>query len=303
MQDTYKKVGDYYYKPQSQPLGKSTCATVYSAYDKAQGGRQVAMKVIPSTKVLQHQQYYQNFVKEVKVLRQIKDENIVQLLDVKKSETNLYIITEFCNGGDLDSYLKKNGAMEEQKALEIMYQICKAFNALNNLDTKSSSDAPVSSIIHKDIRTAHIFLHNSKVKIANFGFAKRVGHTFLGNPLYTAPQIFKGKDYNAKSDIWSSGIVVYECLFDKLPWTDTSIPSLYKNIHTKPLEFPKSIALETKDLIERMLEKDETKRISWEEIRVHPSMSAIGNLYDPANIASPLISGDHHVYQISGSSE
>lgn len=284
MQKNYKRVGDYIYKSSCEPLGKGSSGTVYSADNKAHEGHKVAIKVISIEKINQSEAYYKKYITEVKALQKIRNENIVQVLGVKNSKKNVYIITELCNGGDLYSHLKQNGPLEEQRALEIIYQISKAFNIMG---TKSSSNSQLNDT-HKNIETFNILFHNNKIKLANFGLVKKVNQKFFGTPSYTAPQIFKGEDYTPKCDVWSSGVVLYECLFGQLPWTGTSIANLYIDIHTKPLEFPKSITRETRDLIEKMLERNANKRISWEEIQAHPAMKTIGNSYDPANITLPL---------------
>lgn len=285
--EDYKKIDDYYFKPTGKPLGKGAFSTVYKGYQGLETQIPVAIKVIPAVKMLESQENYDLFMREIDVLRQIKGENIVQLLDVKRTPNNLYLFTEFCNGGDLDTALKKNGPMSEEDALEIVYQFSAAFNTINNLDIKNRAGRRVI-IMHRDIKPANILFHDGVMKIADFGFAKMIDeaaknvkmqHTLLGTPLYMSPQILNDESYTPKCDIWSTGVVVYECLFKKLPWTGTSIAKLYKSIKQTPLSFPKEVGEEIQDLLSKMLQIDESKRISWKEIEEHPAVKAGAEIF------------------------
>lgn len=293
MDDNYKKIDNYYYKPTSKPLGKGAFATVFRAYDENQGGKEVAVKVIPAMKMLENQENYELFMREIEVLRQIKGDHIVHLLDVKRTPNNLYIFTEFCNGGDLDTLLKKNGAVGEETGLEYAYQFCKAFNTINNLEIKNSSGRKVI-IMHRDIKSANVLFNDDVLKIADFGFAKMIDeasknvkmqHTLLGTPLYMSPQILNDEAYTPKCDIWSAGFLIYECIFGKMPWTGNSISNLLKNIRNQPLKFPKPIAEETQDLLQKMLQINEDKRISWKEMETHPAIVAAGKKWEAKHAA------------------
>ena len=310
--EEYKKVDDYYFRPTGKPLGKGAYATVYKGYKGLEDPKEVAIKLIPAIKMLENQENYDMFMREIDVLRQIKGEHIVQLLEVKRTPNNLYLMTEFCNGGDLDASLKKNGAMTEEEALEIAYQFSDAFNTINNLDIKNSAGRKVI-IMHRDIKTANILFHDGVMKIADFGFAKMIDeasknvkmqHTLLGTPLYMAPQILNDESYTSKCDIWSAGVVIYECLFKKLPWNGTSIANLYRNIKTNPLKFPKEVGEDTKDLLNKMLQINEARRISWKELEEHPAIKAGQITYDikhsKKEVAEELKKTDDNSIQSNG---
>jgi len=220
---------------------------------------------------MQNDNFYALIQREIDIQRSVKSEHVVRVIDSARSANNFYIFTDLCEGGDLEKKLKKGHIFTEEEACEIIRQITDAFIAMGN-------------IMHRDIKPANILLtKGGKIKVADFGFAKvvdgidkhiRVRHTLLGTPLYMPPQILNDMSYTPKCDIWSTGILFYELLFGRTPWTGISIKNLSENILTKPLYFPKDIKHiqpETRDLLERMLEYDETHRISWEEIWVHPA--------------------------------
>jgi len=280
MQQDFKKVDNYIYNPNVPPLGKGAFAAVYKAFDESRNNCEVAVKVIPATKLLENEEQYNLFMREIDVLRQIKGNNIVHLLDVKRTTNNLYIFTDMCSGGDLEKRLKKEGPMTEDGALTVLKEITCAFIGLDNLVVKNAKGNRVA-VMHRDIKPANILFQDGEVRIADFGFAKLVDentkdvkmkHTLLGTPLYMNPQTLDDQAYTVKCDVWSTGVVFYECLFGKLPWMARSIKELIKNIKEKPLEFPKPIKDDTKDLLTRMLVIKEEARIDWASIWEHPAI-------------------------------
>jgi serine/threonine-protein kinase ULK/ATG1 len=138
------------------------------------------------------------------------------MLDIAQTSNNLYLFLEYCNGGSLDQYLsKKKGKLSEKEALLIFEEISRAFKNMQQ-----------NKIIHRDIKPQNILIHNSKIKIADFGFSKMVEdnnqavmQTMLGNfiilgtPLYLPVEILTGKEYSSKCDVFSVGIILYEMLY------------------------------------------------------------------------------------------
>ena len=279
----YKKIDNYVFDPQERFLGKGAFAAVYKAYDENNDQKEVASKIISAAMLTENADQYAQFMREIEILRQIKGDNIVHLLDVKRTPNNLYIFTDYCNGGDLEKYIKKNGQLSEDEALKILKQITNAFIDLDSLVLKNVLGQKIS-IMHRDIKPPNILFHNGEIKIADFGFAKivddnvkdiKMHHTLLGTPLYMNPQTLAYEAYSFKCDIWSTGIVIYECLFGSLPWKGTSIYNLLTNIKRIPLEFPKPISKMTKDLLRKMLQIKEETRIDWYEIRDHEALKKI----------------------------
>lgn len=135
-------------------------------------------------------------------------------------------------------------------------------------------------------------MKNNLVKLTDFGFAREVftgmyeasEFTRLGTPIYMSPQILNSIPFSSKTDIWSLGIMIYEMLYGKTPWTGTTPQNLLKHILKTPLKFPEPmmngysnalvkklppISNEMKELLKRMLEVTEEKRINWEEMFEH----------------------------------
>jgi serine/threonine protein kinase len=113
-------------------------------------------------------------------------------------------VYEYCDGGTLQSALKKQGSFSEQQALSIFRQLLEAFKLLNRFN-----------IMHRDIKPENIFFSRGKVKLGDFGFCKtlkpgeHMAKTMLGSPIYMAPEVLRGESYTMKADIWSLGVVLY----------------------------------------------------------------------------------------------
>ena len=140
-------------------------------------------------------------------------------MEVLNSKRSLYIIMEYCKDGDLKKYLKRREreGLPEPEVLSIMKQITKGYQELARNNT-----------IHRDLKPANILINTGYFKICDFGFSKVIkdptvaNKTCVGSPIYMAPQILDKKDYSAKCDIWSLGIIFYEMLHGNVPWTAKS---------------------------------------------------------------------------------
>ena len=110
---------------------------------------------------------------------------------------------EYCEGGNLADYIKNKNKIPEVEALKIFGQIIRGMNVMKH-----------TKIIHRDLKPANIMLKNGKVKIVDFGLAKKFSkgemfNTFAGSPFSMAPEILKRYPYNDKVDVYSAGTVLY----------------------------------------------------------------------------------------------
>ena len=148
-------------------------------------------------------------------------------------------------------------------------------------------DLNTYSIYHRDIKPDNILIKDGKLKLADFGFCKRMGslddltQTVLGSPVYMAPEILNGDLYNSKADIWSLGVVFYEMLFGTAPFGEGSLSDLVKHMSNFELKIPMQgnrVSFETENLLRRMLTKEHFRRISWEDLFFEYEISESGGL-------------------------
>jgi NIMA (never in mitosis gene a)-related kinase len=155
-------------------------------------------------------------INEVNILRELKHENIVRYHDkiIDRKNLTIYIIMEYCPGGDLGQLIKKcknsNMYIPEEFIWQIFTQVILAlFECHKRKDNKL--------ILHRDLKPSNIFLDEHQcAKLGDFGFAKAISnqsmyaHTYLGTPFYMSPEQINESEYNDKSDIWSLGCIIYE---------------------------------------------------------------------------------------------
>ncbi|KAL4509455.1 hypothetical protein ABPG73_022671 [Tetrahymena malaccensis] len=255
-------------------LGEGAFGVVYKGEDK-NTKQKVAIKQIQQSKFQNDLIVLKNLKREIEIMQDLKHENIVQLLNFTQTASNVYIILEFCDGGDILSLMKKNEdkRFSEEIAIKYFRQITEAFKMLHS-----------KGIIHRDIKPANILLQKGIAKISDFGFARMLDQTnlnlqqkltALGSPLYMSPQILSQEQFSSKCDIWSLGVMFYEMIYGRTPWTASSQIELLNKINSQPLQFPSDVksSYNTKDIIIRMLKVQENERISWEEIFAHPLLS------------------------------
>lgn len=230
-------------------------------------------------------------------MKLIRHPNIMSLHDVYESETELYLILEYVEGGELFDYLVKRGRLPEREALIFFQQI------INGLDYCHKH-----MICHRDLKPENLLLDaNLNIKIADFGMAtlqqegKRL-ETSCGSPHYASPEIIRGVKYDgAAADIWSCGVILYALLTGNLPFDDENIRKLLQKVKTGLYFMPSSLSEDTQDLIKRMLVVDPEKRMTMEEIKNHrwfrsyqtplpePFPVQIARLTDPDDIDAEII--------------
>ncbi|CAD8160861.1 unnamed protein product [Paramecium octaurelia] len=256
-----KKIQNYQFSFKAK-LGKGAYGTVYAGRNIVDN-KIVALKVVDK-KILQTDYASQLIASEIEIMKLIEDKNIVRLIDVLQSVNNTYIVTEFCNGGDLREYLKKRKSIPENDAINVLKDLLHGIKALLKI-----------GIIHRDIKPANIMIHDGIFKITDFGFAKQVDshidtimNSLVGTPLYMSPQILKRQSYTSKCDIWSLGLIFYELIYGITPWHSQNLVELMAKLDTKPLEFPPypKVTEQTIKIIRGCLQINEDKRISWDQL-------------------------------------
>jgi serine/threonine protein kinase len=205
--------------------------------------------------------------KETLILSKLNHPNIVQYLGSFLERNIFHIIMEFADGGDLGGKIDEAAATKtpftEDRIIDWFVQICFAMKHVHD-----------RKILHRDLKAQNIFLmRNGRVKLGDFGIAKvleatmAMAKTAIGTPYYLSPEICQGKPYNAKSDIWSLGCVLYEMCALTHPFDAATINSLVmKIVRSKQAPVPKEYSNKLRGLIDSLLQKDPKKRPAIKQI-------------------------------------
>uniref|UniRef100_A0A8C8BFC5 Serine/threonine-protein kinase Nek2 n=1 Tax=Otus sunia TaxID=257818 RepID=A0A8C8BFC5_9STRI len=219
----------------------------------------------------------QMLVSEVNLLRELRHPNIVRYYDriIDRSSTTLYIVMEYCDGGDLASLIakctKERHYLEESFVLRVLTQLTLALKECHR-----RSDGGVT--VHRDLKPANVFLDGKQnVKLGDFGLARILHHdtsfakTFVGTPYYMSPEQMNHMSYNEKSDIWSLGCLLYELCALSPPFRAYNQKELAEKIREgKFRRIPYRYSEQLNELLKEMLNVKDYCRPSVEDILQHP---------------------------------
>ena len=264
----YKQI-DSYILNMSYVLGKGSYGSIILGYD-------IPHKIFLAIKIISldniaDQKSLDYLKSEIVNMQMANHKNIVRLYDVRRSKSNIYLIMEYCEDGNLEKYLyDRGGRLSEKESIRILRKIVSGYKCLHGLN-----------IVHRDLKLANILTDKGEIKIADLGYSKLVENfkkdflvSRVGTMLYMSPQILEATHYTNKTDVWSLGIMFYQMLFGRNPWNLNAdknpniVMNFLKVIREKGLEFPKDIkaSAKSKNLLQEMLMYDEEDRLSWEEI-------------------------------------
>jgi len=189
-----------------------------------------------------------------------------------------YLITEQMRGGELFDRIVQKSYYNEKEARDVCMILFEAIGHCHNL-----------KIAHRDLKPENLLLsdedNDSNIKIADFGFAKKVVTpnsltTQCGTPGYVAPEILEGIAYDTKSDMWSMGVIVYILLGGYPPFIEQNQRELFRKIRKGQYEFHEeywsAVSADAKDLIASLLTVDPAKRLSAEGAKKHKWMAVDG---------------------------
>ena len=249
-------------------LGSGTFGKVFKATLKHSSDDKIyAMKVINKRYLLRNNQL-KYAITECNVLKQTDSPFIVTLHFAFQTMENLYMILDYCPGGDLGFHLMSR-LFEENEAKFYIGELILAIEHLHNLD-----------IIYRDLKPENILIDSENhIKLADFGLAKEriaqgeLSQSFCGSPAYLSPEMVTRKGVGKSADIYGIGAVLYEMISGTPPFYSNEIEKLYQNIKKSKLVLHNYFSDELKDLLKKLLCRDPKKRIgiyNKSEIKSHP---------------------------------
>uniref|UniRef100_A0A915EDH1 Non-specific serine/threonine protein kinase n=1 Tax=Ditylenchus dipsaci TaxID=166011 RepID=A0A915EDH1_9BILA len=250
---------DFYYNKKDL-IGHGAFAIVYRGRFRTKNV-DVAIKAIAKKNL---QKAKSLLTKEIKILKELsclKHENLVSLLKCVENPTHVYLVMEYCNGGDLADYLAAKGTINELTIQHFFVQIASEYSAVQP-----------PGVAHNPLPTQLV------VKLADFGFARvltdgGMAGTLCGSPMYMAPEVIMSLQYCAKADLWSVGTIIYQCLAGKAPFV-AQTPQALKNFYERHKDLKPSIpeycSPALADLLLKLLKRNPRDRIEFSDFFAHP---------------------------------
>lgn len=261
-------------------LGKGSFGLVRVISLKKEPEKKFALKIIEKDKV---KEKFYLLQREITILRNMDHPSIINFYECYQDSKYLYIVMEYCCGGDLMDRLLKKNHLDEREVCKIMLKL---FSAINYVHKKK--------IVHRDLKLENVLFFDktpeSNLKIIDFGLSAMVNekiHSFfkdhndiandlnskVGTPLYVAPEVLRGK-YSFECDIWSLGVIMFMLLSGDPPFVGASEDKLFELIEKGNINFTgkiwHNVSAKAKDLISKILKVNPKKRATGNQILKHP---------------------------------
>ena len=259
---------------------------------------QYAIKAIDkrNTTNIQEKPYFR---REIEIMYRIHHPNVVKLFGHFEDNTYCYFIMEYIPGGNIYSYVPKNGirTINTQQVASIIKDVISATYFLHHMNPP---------IVHRDIKPENVLLaENMRAKLTDFGWSnymqgdiKRT--TVCGTPIYLAPEMINNTGHDEKVDIWCIGVLLFELMTGQQPWQGSDVQTVKYNISRLKINWPKQMDMTAADLISKILRYNPEERISLRNMLMHPFFTkyfpnAVSCLKRPDNTQYKvfIVSKDH----------
>ncbi len=240
-------------------IGRGSYGTVELIENKTTK-EQFALKTIEITK----RDDLNEVINEIKIMENFQSKYITKIINWTHTDTNVYIIMEYAENGDLDILIKKQKEIkkpfDDNIISKIIYQTACGIRELHD-----------NKILHRDIKPSNVLVFpDFNVKLADFGISKILSigsnaYTQIGTPFYMSPEIINGYPYSYSNDFWGLGCVYYELVTLSRPFAGTNILALFNNISHGKIDF-KKVPFKYRQLIKNLLNQDKSKRYDCKQI-------------------------------------
>ncbi|PSC75761.1 Tyrosine-kinase isoform SRK1 [Micractinium conductrix] len=226
-------------------------------------GQDVAIKILRN--VHEDTQQFQEFLQEVAIMRKVRHKNIVQFIGACTQKPNLCIVFEFMSNGSVYDYIRKAGPLRVGTVLKVAVEVCRGMDYLHK-----------RKIVHRDLKAANLLLDETgTVKIADFGVARVMDHTGImtaetGTYRWMAPEVIEHNPYKEKADVFSFGIVLWELLTGRIPYSDMTPLQAAVGVVQKGLRppIPPNCPPPLSDIMRLCWQRDPNVRPSFEQLKV-----------------------------------
>lgn len=246
-------------------LGSGAFSTVRLGYHRSDQEKSYAVKCIDRQKLTKEDAIA--LIEEVAILKEFDHEHIICLYDFFEESKMYFLVMERMSGGELFDRIVEKHFYNEKEARDVCKILLEAVGYCHK-----------NNVAHRDLKPENLLLvsekDDEKVKIADFGFAKRVASpnsltTQCGTPGYVAPEILEGQSYDTKADMWSIGVILYILLGGYPPFIENDQRKLFRKIRKGDYEFHDeywgAISEEAKTLIGSLITVDPSQRLTAQE--------------------------------------
>lgn len=280
-----KGVKDFHF---GRTLGEGSYSTVLAATDRSTG-REYAMKVLSKHHIIKEKKVKYVTIEKDALNRLTDHPGVVRLFYTFQDQRSLYYVLDLCNGGELLGVLKRMTTFDED---------CTKFYGAQILDTIDFMHA--RGVIHRDLKPENVLLDDQMhVKITDFGTAKLLdiksktqnnatsagdlldgsednrANSFVGTAEYVSPELLTDKNACKASDLWAFGCIIYQLLAGRPPFKAANEYLTFQKIIVLNYEFPRGFPDVAKDLVERLLVLDPSRRLTIDHVKNHEFFTGI----------------------------
>eukprot|EP01113_Clastostelium_recurvatum_P017422 TRINITY_DN2044_c0_g1_i1.p1 TRINITY_DN2044_c0_g1~~TRINITY_DN2044_c0_g1_i1.p1 ORF type:complete len:496 (+),score=141.35 TRINITY_DN2044_c0_g1_i1:84-1490(+) len=231
-------------------------------------GEQVAVKCINKRTIQPNE--LAMLGREIQIMQKLRHKNIIQLIDKYETPTELFLVLELVNGGELFDKIVEKGFYSEEDAAKLVYQILDGVSYMHR-----------HGVVHRDLKPENLLCAGKDgevCKIADFGLSKDMStgnlQTSCGTPSYVAPEVLSGGTYDAECDLWSVGVITYVLLCGFTPFYGETQRELFDRITRADYSFPSpewdEISPAAKDFVKKVLLLNPHERLSAQNALEHP---------------------------------
>ena len=286
MSDRENPIGDYLLNDE---IGSGGFAKVVQAIH-IPTGEKVAVKIMDKAQIFQEPLNLNRIQREIAILKIVRHKNIIKLYELMETPNKIYLVMEYCNGGELFDYIVSKQHLTERQACRFFQEIINSIEYLHSLN-----------IVHRDLKPENLLLDkiNNKItlKLIDFGISncyspEKLLNTPCGTASYAPPEMHKGEEYyGLLSDVWSAGVVLYAMVFGYLPFCEDDEDTNINNIIDGNYEIPEEASPELADLLIHLLDINPLTRYDLEQIKQHPWF----NMIKPYKYVPGVIEGFHRI--------
>ena len=259
-----------------KPIGKGGFGEVWKVENKVTKNKYV-VKIISKQNIIKKKLNNQLNI-ELEINYKVNHPHIVKLLNHFEDDENFYLLMHYASKGQLFNQIRKEGRLDERTAAQCLIELISALKYLHSFDPP---------IIHRDIKPENILLDEfSRVKLSDFGWSNyytedEIRKTYCGTPDYISPEMINKSGHDTSVDVWSLGILIFELLSGKPPFSGRNQQELFSNIRNHRLEWPSDFPPLAKNLVLLILKENPKERITLNQIIEHKWITSISDLRPP----------------------